>query len=414
MGSKQHLNTASFIAKAVNTHGDTYDYCQVQYVNSKTKVSIICKTHGVFHQSAAQHLKGMGCRLCAIDNRKMNAIRDVEDVLSHARSVHGERYDYSKIDYKGLSHDVEIICSKHGQFTQRIGDHLYKKAGCPRCGVRFSAAEDEICQMLDSLGLEYVKADRTILKPLELDILIPSHSLAIEYNGLKWHSEEFGKDRWYHLDKTEKCKLKGYRLIHLWENDWNSNKELQMQFLKHQLGFSGSKVYARKCQLNMSVDKCVINDFLDRFHLQGRCVFTYSVCLFHNDELTSVSCFTKRGDQFELVRHCNSVRVIGSLGKTVKHFLRIMKKEIYTFLDMSRFSGDSYAKAGFELIGVQKPDYSYVKHSKRYHKFLFRKERIKTKLPEFYDPNLTERQMMQNAGYQRLWDCGKLKYLTKP
>lgn len=414
MGAKQQLDNNSFVSKARETHGNRYDYSFINYVDSRTKVTIICREHGPFDQTPGLHIMGNGCRLCAIKDRKMNATMTIEDFLSSVIQVHSDRYDYSNVKYTGMGDSIEIVCKKHGGFYQRAGDHLYKKAGCPSCGVRFSAAETEICALIESLGLDYVKSDRTLLKPLEVDILVPSKQIAIEYNGLKWHSEELGKDRWYHLDKTEKARSKGYRLIHLWENDWIENKQLQLDFIKHQLGFSEQKLYARKCEIKPSPDKSIINDFLDKFHLQGSCVFTHSVCLFNEGKIVSVSCFTRRNDSFELVRHCNCMTVVGALGKTVRHFIRLTRKRVYTFLDVSRFSGDSYVKAGFTVESIQGPDYSYVKQSKRYHKFLFRKERIKTKLPEFYNEKLTERQMMKNAGYQRLWDCGKIKYVMTP
>lgn len=408
------LKLGDAIQKCIDTHGSKYDYSKVKYNFVTDTVDIVCKSHGLFSQILINHYRGQGCPKCGKESMSEKQKMEPSEFLKRSRLLHGDRYEYELSDFENYRSKVNITCKKHGRFSQVAEAHYSLGAGCPSCAVRFSAAETEICEMLDSLGVEYFKGDRTILKPLEVDILIPSYSLAIEYNGLKWHSDEFSKDRNYHLDKTENARKKGYRLIHLWENDWNENKELQLRFIKHQLGITGLKIYGRKCRVETSVSKEVVNQFLDKFHVQGRCVFTYSVCLFYHDELVTVTCFTKRNNQYELVRHCNSVHVVGSLGKTVKYFLRLTKKEIFTFLDKSRFSGESYLKAGFEILEVQKPDYSYVKNSKRYHKFLFRKKCIKTKLPEFYDEKLTERQMMKNAGYQRLWDCGKIKYIITP
>ena len=110
----------------VNFHGDKYDYSIVKYVSSHKKVQIICKKHGVFEQTPAQHKSGKGCLKCA---RK---IYDSESVIKEFKKVHGSRFNYSMVYFKRYDLKVNIICSLHGVFSQSPKNHL-RGRGCPTC-----------------------------------------------------------------------------------------------------------------------------------------------------------------------------------------------------------------------------------------------------------------------------------------
>lgn len=409
--ASKKLKIDDVINRCVKTHGDRYDYSRVKYKKVTDKVDIICEKHGLFSQALINHYRGQGCPSCGKvsmgENQRLNGF----EFVKRSRAIHGDKYEYDLSTYDNYRSKLKIICKKHGPFLQSAENHYSSGAGCPSCAVRLSKGENEIFDLITSLGFECVKTDRSIIKPLELDIVIPELKIAIEYNGLIWHSEKYGKDKWYHHNKTKACNDVGYRLIHIWEDDWNNNKDLQIGFLKHQMGVSNSKpIYARKCDFS-SPEKKVIESFLDKHHVQGSTVFSKAVCLSFQGELVSVTCFTRRVDKYEIVRHCNSKTVIGSLGKTVRNFSRYNKGEIYTFLDKSRFSGVSYEKAGFKLESEIPPDYSYLLNGRRYHKFNFRRKQIARKHPEVYSDELTEKEMMEKAGYHRLWDCGKKRYV---
>lgn len=406
-------NHQDAIDKCVKQHGDKYDYSNVVFEKVTDKIVITCPEHGVFKQRLINHYRGQGCPKCGKSSMGEKQTMTFSDFVKKAQMVHGDRYEYSDIGYENYRSKVTITCDKHGPFLQSAENHYSSGAGCPSCAVRTSRGELEIKQLIECLGFKCITSDREIIKPLELDIVIPELKIAIEYNGLIWHSEYYGKDKLYHYNKTRMCNENGYRLIHIWEDEWNDSKELQVDFISHQLGLSNSKkVYSRKCNVT-NVDKDRVNDFLNKHHIQGSVVFSESICLTYKDELVSVSCFTRRGDSYELVRHCTSKIVVGSLGKATKEFTRRFKCEVYTFLDKSRFSGRSYERAGFILESEIPPDYSYVYGLRKHHKFNFRRDQIAKKLPDFYDDNLTEKEMMKNAGYHRLWDCGKKRYVFK-
>ena len=127
-GSYQKSNINDFIIKAKEIHGEKYDYSKVNYVNAKTKVSIICTEHGEFWQTPSSHLRGAGCAKCS-GCVKLNT----NDFIIKAREIHGDKYDYSKVEYVNTKTKVSIICTEHGEFWQTPNGHL-SGAGCPKCG----------------------------------------------------------------------------------------------------------------------------------------------------------------------------------------------------------------------------------------------------------------------------------------
>lgn len=122
------LTKNSFIERAIRVHGDRYDYSLVNYVNNKTPVDIKCPVHSVFSQTPTNHLSGKGCPYCA-----NNVCLTTDDFVKKAFSIHGDKYDYSKVDYVDNHTPVQIICAKHGVFSQIPYVHL-AGSGCPLCG----------------------------------------------------------------------------------------------------------------------------------------------------------------------------------------------------------------------------------------------------------------------------------------
>ncbi len=125
MGNKKY-NTEEFIEKAQLVHGDKYDYSQVNYISSKSKINIICHEHGVFEQRASSHLMGYGCN--NIEHKYKTNLGFIEE----AKKIHGDKYDYSKVLYVGIFDKIDIICPIHNIFKQRPNDHLNGN-GCPKC-----------------------------------------------------------------------------------------------------------------------------------------------------------------------------------------------------------------------------------------------------------------------------------------
>lgn len=122
------LTTEEFIKRAREVHGDKYDYSKVEYVNSRTKICIICPKHGEFWITPHSHLTGHGCHKCSC-----KCVLSAEEFVKRAKEIHGNKYDYSKVEYKNYDTKVCIICSEHGEFWQMPHSHLQGN-GCPVCG----------------------------------------------------------------------------------------------------------------------------------------------------------------------------------------------------------------------------------------------------------------------------------------
>ena len=175
------FSTEDFIEKARSVHGDRYDYSKVDYKNNRIQVEIICKEHGSFFQTPYSHLKGCGCFPCS-RNRANDMMRhSTEDFIKKAKEIHGDRYDYSKVEYVTINKNVTIICKEHGEFQQTPYSHL-KSNGCNKCTFRDlgisqrSNTEDFIqkAKEIDGDRYDYSKVDYT-KNDSKVTIVCPIH-----------------------------------------------------------------------------------------------------------------------------------------------------------------------------------------------------------------------------------------------
>lgn len=182
--------TDVFIKLAREVHGDTYDYSLVNYRTGQTKVDIICPEGHIFSQSPAFHLQGQGCLKCYQSQWNNGTF------IQKAKLIHGEKYDYSKVEYINDQAKVQIICPPHGSFRQRASAHLYGQ-GCPVC--RISSGEREIERILQRLRIEYSKQkcfDNCMLRlhlPFDFHFVIGNHTFLVEYDG----EQHFGPVSFY-------------------------------------------------------------------------------------------------------------------------------------------------------------------------------------------------------------------------
>ncbi len=126
------LSTEEFIKRARLIHGNKYDYTETNYNNSNLKLTIICPDHGKFEQIPINHLQGKGCIKCGITQSNTNKYLTRDQFIQKAKVVHGDKYDYSKVDYKHSQDKIIITCMQHGDFKQRSNAHLLGQ-GCPSC-----------------------------------------------------------------------------------------------------------------------------------------------------------------------------------------------------------------------------------------------------------------------------------------
>jgi len=172
------MDTDYFIKKAKNTHNNKYDYSLVNYVNSLKCVDIICPIHGVFSQRPKDHLIGKECQKCS------GTYMDTDYFIEKANQTHGFIYSYNKTIFKKANSKVIITCEKHGDFEQTPNSHLNGTA-CPIC--RESRGEKNIRLLLIDQNIKYIRQykfnDCINIKPLPFDFYLPDYNTCIEFNG---------------------------------------------------------------------------------------------------------------------------------------------------------------------------------------------------------------------------------------
>ena len=416
---RRKSTTEEFINKAKLVHNDRYIYNKKTiYVSAKTPICIVCPEHGEFWQTPDKHLSGCGCPRCG-GTKKYTT----KEFINELKKVHGSKYEYSKVKYVDSHTKVCIICPEHGEFwtTPNV---LLRGCGCPSCAHKNSKAEKEISQYIkDNTDLLVENNVRGILSNnRELDIYIPEKKIAIEYNGMRWHSEMYNTDKNYHLSKLEECNRLGIKLIQVFEAEYLLNKSIVLDKIIHNLGASNitDKIYARKCVIK-EIDMGTAKNFLEKNHIQGFVHSSVYLGCYYNYELVGVMTFkreTNSSDKWELSRFStdNTKICCGVAGKMFKHFISLYNpSEVKSFADR-RWTLDKddnlYVKLGFTLKETLKPDYRYTKSQTDYlHKFGFRKQKLHKKygLPL----TMTETEMTEELGYYKIWDCGLFKYVWK-
>lgn len=417
-------DTLNFIERSEKIHGGKYDYSLVNYNGNKKKVDIICPIHGKFSQIPNGHLRGAGCWECSVIDRIDKKRLGLNDFITKANKIHNNEYDYSLSNYNRSKDKIDVICKKHGVFTPTVGNHL-SGSKCPKCAAHISKSEIKIQSLLDGIGVEYIQHDRSLINPFELDFTISSHKIAIEFNGIYYHSEDNGgKDRKYHLNKTERCKREGYQLIHIFENEYLQKYDIMKFKIRSLFGKNRYKIFARKCVIS-EISSTVKKKFNEKYHIQGDSQSCINLGVFYKNRLVQVMTFSKRRKalgathaegEYELSR-MSSIKgftIVGGASKLLSHFENnYHPQKLVSYADRRWSKGDVYHKLGFKFIRMTPPNYWYFTknnlHKPLMHRYKFAKHTLSKHLKNF-DPILTEWENMKNHSYDRIWDSGSLYF----
>lgn len=230
---KAKLSSKTFEEKSRMVHGNKYDYSKANYKNALTKVDLICPNHGVFSIRPNDHLNGCGCPKCGIESRSKKNALTTEEFINKAKEIHGDKYDYSKVEYINNHTKVCIICPKHGEFWQTPTKHLYYQ-GCPKCSESF--LEEKVRSWLEKRKIEYIyqKTFKWLIneRPMYLDFYLPKYNIGIECQGLQhykpvdfankgeeWALDTFQKNKKRDTIKKTLCNENGVKLIYFKYND---------------------------------------------------------------------------------------------------------------------------------------------------------------------------------------------------
>ena len=414
-------------------------YGDVNYVN----IEKIKTTRASFSQQKLDSIQNKRKQTC-LEKYGVDSVSKVDDVIFKIQStrnvtistrfyddiiLHNEFVEpqFSREYYVEHSNDtLEWKCKKCGNiFSSKKYQHQSHVARCLKCfplSQPVSGGEIEVFDFIANIvGQQNVIANsRKVISPQELDIYVPDKRLAIEYDGVYWHSENMGTSNEYHLNKTNRCHEQNIKLVHIFDCEWHSKKDIVQSRLKNMLGKYDEVVFARKCVIK-EVDSFTTKDFLNDNHLQGWCQSKVSLGLFYNDVLVSLMTFGKprfsKDYQWELLRFCNKLgyHVPGGASRLLKHFERqYQPTSLISFADRRWSTGNVYEKLGFVLHHTTKPNYWYWNYAKSApyieNRMAYQKHKLKDVLTKF-DESKTEIQNMFDNGYFRIFDCGNLAYV---
>jgi hypothetical protein len=405
--------------RAMGERGYEFDLSTI--TGSAIKMRVVCKEHGEFW-AKPQDLQGgkNGCPSCAAKARydwsQTERKLDVDEAIIRATTLKGGQYIYDMRTFNGYKEPMRMLCTKHGEFWQRYGNHVTLDAGCPQCANSVSKMEAEIAEFLsDEVGVAVERRDRKVLAPLEVDIWIPSKSLGIEYCGTYWHGETHKSDT-YHLEKLELAERAGIKLIQIFDDEWLYRKEAVRARLRHMVGDS-PRMFARKLRL-AKVSWSEASDFYDATHTQGSGTPASStVGLYSGDTL--VACMSFGASRFEentveMLRFASTCAVVGGFSRLLNAYMRANPtvNSLVSYADRRWSAGDVYARNGFEFVGNTKPGYSWCKGRKRFSRFSMQKHKLEKVLASF-DPDKTEAENCHANGYWRIFDCGVSKWMYR-
>lgn len=274
--------------------------------------------------------------------------------------------------------------------------------------------------ILDEYHIPYLSNDRTILNGKELDIYVPSKNVAIECNGIYWHSINTTNhpNKKQHWNKWEECKRKNIQLLTFWEDQITKHPNIVKSIILSKLGIFEKRIYARDCDIK-EISSSESSSFLNANHLQGSVGGSIKIGLYYNDELVAVMVFGKlrkifneTHDGWELYRFCNKQRynIIGGASKLFKWFLRKYNPTyIESFSSNDISNGNIYKILDFEKQDKLINSYWYVDNKmNRYHRYKFRKSEL---IKKGYDEKLSESKIMSSLKYFKIYDCGQSKYI---
>jgi hypothetical protein len=402
--------------KRISTNLEKYGRTHPHPWNSTEYSEIIQNKHGV---SCVRHINGV--------NEKI-----VNSILANTRTEFLEKLKHINSDYQCLTklEDLKWIsprsadqvltwqhkCGKVFESPIIVRDGEIRTRVCPSCSAGTSKAEQQIFEIVSQVYPDAISRERNLIKPLELDIYIPSLNMGIEFDGTYWHSAKFVNEKETQR-KFLKCHELGIRLITITESAYILRHNIVMARLCHVLGQSSEKIYARKCELvQLSSDEK--NEFFRSNHLDGDARSKVAFGLTHNGILVAAMSFGKsrfsKKHEWEIIRAASKsgVNVVGGVSKLIKNFVKTHNpKSLITYADLEWGVGDSYAQAGMKFSHFTKPGYFYVSKS---NEIVTRYQAQKLKLPkllgENFDPYLTELDNMKNAGYIQVFDKGNAVY----
>lgn len=294
----------------------------------------------------------------------------------------------------------------------------YKTFGLtfPRFTDGRSKHENDVAEYLRNLGVSFTQSNKILSNRREVDLMI-GDKFGIEYCGLFWHSDRNGYDKNKHQQKFLECRELGIKLFTIFEDEWLFKTNIVKSKIANSAGLNDNKIFARKCQI-ATVDSLRAKTFLNETHIAGARSSASNICLLYGDEI--VACLTYGKSRYEkgsteIIRYSTKLgtNIIGGFSRLISKLKSTVKGRIISYSDNRWGDGSMYLKAGFLLDSITPPSYYYFKLADkiRFHRSAFMKHVIIDKMNGRVD--LTEVENMRRFGYNRIFDCGSMKWVME-
>lgn len=373
------------------------------------------KNHGKPHPSMSETVRGK------IRNRWKNSQRTISDehkgkISDYYRKLFVKALPkgYSLVDYGStlvISHDKCKNVFKIPRESFSLRKCRYLSELCTYCnplgGKNVSDKERKLKEFLKAnYGGNIIENSNKIISPYQIDIYLPDIKLAIEFNGVYWHSEAY-KDKTYHINKTIKCITKNIRLLHVWEDDWLYRQEIVKSIINGYLN-RHSKIYARKCKIvELSSEEC--RSFINDSHIQGFVPATVYYGLVHENKLVQVMSFKRiKNNDWEISRLCSRLNhsVIGGTSRLFRYFIKSnVFDSLISYSLNDYFNGNVYKKLGMKFVKYTNPSYWYLGRGSdiRLSRQKFQKKKL---IKQGFDPDKSEHEIMLERGFLRIYNSG--------
>jgi hypothetical protein len=301
---------------------------------------------------------------------------------------------------------LEFKCLTCGTIQPKTLQAFERGSRCYKCyPVSKSNWELNVYEYVKTICSDVVSGNRVVLSPKEIDVYVPSKKFGIECHGLYWHSEGSLKgvsDRHETINKIVSAFGSGIRLIQLFEDEWRDKREICESLILHRLGFTPTKIFARKCKL-VSLSPKEQREFFNKSHLAGYTPASYAYGLVYNNEIIVALSVRKPRhakkyqNLLEIARFATNPKthVVGGLARLLSH----IKEPLMTYVDRRIGTGKGYESCGFKLVDTTGVDYWYTDNVLRYDRFKYRAQDGKS-----------EKQIAFEAKVSKIWGCGSFVY----
>ena len=421
---------AQFKQEVFSCHGTSISVLG-KYVGCKDPIHVSCYFCGHEWNPTPDNLVGVaphGCPECKRVTVGLANTKTEFTFTEQLRKAHGGKIKLIS-DYSKQTSNLQFKCNKkHTWWTNQTYALIAPNpSGCPHCGNIRSRGETKLFKFVKKYAPDAIHSIRLTINPetgwpVEWDIYIPSLSLAIEYNGVYYHSLEHKLPE-YHSTKSKESLLQhGVRVIHVTDVEWRNNNRVVRKTLKHLLGVSQHRYYARKLQI-VRKEKLTgpRRSFYQKNHLQGAPTngISYAltkengaiVALMTFSTIQSVRGMMKQDNHYELVRYATRGSVVGGASRLFTAFLRDYNPSyILSYSQNDWFDGALYPLLGFTKVHDCGPDYRTLWNGELRHKSYTRRGNLQKLLGDNFDPDLTERQNLVENNILIYYDSGKIKW----